>query len=150
MEDAPEGLPSEQHRLPMGVPSKGRMSTTVSAPQSTGYDEGEGNVPEAQENTRGRRIQGVGAERFVRRQLVKALISNDRLIPKADPPAVGFSRRSEVRNALSYGYAFPDVVPAPTSGTQLSRKCVYPDGTSNLLSRTGIGIILPCISVSVG
>lgn len=84
MEDAPEGLPSEQHRLPMGVPSKGRMSTTVSAPQSTGYDEGEGNVPEAQENTRGRRIQGVGAERFVRRQLVKALISNDRLTPKAD------------------------------------------------------------------
>lgn len=60
------------------------MSTTVSAPQSTGYDEGEGNVPEAQENTRGRRIQGVGAERFVRRQLVKALISNDRLTPKAD------------------------------------------------------------------
>ena len=58
-------------------------------------------------------------------------------------PAVGFSRRYEVRDTLSYGYSFLYAVPATTSETQLSRKCVYSDGASNLLSRTSIGAVFP-------
>lgn len=52
------------------------------------------------------------------REIVQALMSNDLLTPKGRPsPTVGFSRRYEVRNALSYGYSFLYAVPAPTSKT---------------------------------